>query len=213
MQITWNDLNATPDTGENADTVLARSYEISDTPGEEYLQQRNIPSGVALEAQVRYTPNFNGRPAVLAPLRNDQGQLMAVHGRYIQHIGKQTRMLTIGYPSGVFTVLKGLESDPLILVEGLFDALSLAACGVPCIATIGRWIEWLPGFHPHHTIILAFDGNKSGDAAADYFTKQANKIKLLRLRPPGRCKDWNTTLNKIGVRSLTRWLSENIIKG
>jgi len=48
-------------------------------------------------------------------------------------------MLTIGSGGGTASVLGGWQVEPLILVEGLFDALSLATCGWASVATVGRW--------------------------------------------------------------------------
>ena len=53
--------------------------------------------------------------------------------------------------------LGGWRADPAIVVEGIFDALSLASCGLASIATIGRWVPWLSEAFAGRTVWLAMD--------------------------------------------------------
>jgi DNA primase len=109
-------------------------------------------------------------------------------------------------------VLDGLLAEPLVLVEGLFDALSLAAAGLPCVATIGRWVDWLPGLARGREVWLAFDGNRPGERSARGFAASLDGSHCRRLRPPGSRGDWNAAARKIGAASLTRWVQRDITK-
>src|SRR5262249_23053687 len=133
-----------PGTGESVEECLARAVPLAGTPGQTYVARRGIPVDVANAAGVRFDADFGGRPAVLAALRDHGDALVAVHGRYLHHVRGQNKMLTIGPGGGTLNVLGSWRAEPLILVEGLFDALSLATCGWASVATIGRWAPWLP---------------------------------------------------------------------
>ena len=124
--------------------LLARALPLFGTRGQTYVEHRGVPVGVADNAGVRFDPDFAGRPAVLAPLRDQEMRLTSVHGRYLSTVRGQNKMLTVGPGNGVISVLDGERAEPIILVEGLFDALSLATCGWPALALIGRCVTWLP---------------------------------------------------------------------
>ena len=152
-----------PGTGESPAEVLQHAVTLWDTAGQEYVERRGISPAIAMEVGVRFAPDFAGRPAVLALLYDHHSALVSVHGRYLHVSREQDKMLTIGPGGGVINVLRGWLTDPLIVVEGLFDALSLASCGFPCIATIGRLVPWLPEIAEGRTVLLAFDASRSGD--------------------------------------------------
>src|SRR5262249_18810577 len=140
---------------------------------------------LASSADVRFLADCNGRPAVVVLLRDQNDSATAVHARYLEHARGQDKMLTFGVRGGIIAVLPHWRSDPLILVEGLFDALSLAVCGYASIATIGRWAGWLPEFAARRNIWLAFDGNRPGDALANSAAALLCDSQVRRLRPPG----------------------------
>ena len=195
-----------PRSGESAAALLARSMPLEGTEGAVYTQAHRVPPALAAGAGVRFLPDLLGRPAVLAPLTGPEGELRAVHSRWLHHLPK---MLNIGHAGGVFAPPGALEAGALILVEGLFDALSLLACGVPAAAVIGKWIDWLPGFAAGRRVLLAFDGNRPGDAAACEYAARLVPGSWHRLRPPGRAKDWNNALRKGGAGMLAGWLARH----
>jgi DNA primase len=119
-------------------------------------------------------------------------------------------MLTIGPGGGVISVLAGWRAGPLIVVEGLFDALSLAVCGHACVATIGRWVPWLPDITSGRTVWLAFDAGRSGDAGAARLSAHLQHAEVRRIHPPGRSKDWNTALVKRGRAAVGNWLQRSL---
>ena len=118
-------------------------------------------------------------------------------------------MLTVGTGNGTVNVLGGWRADPFIIVEGLFDALSLAACGWGCIATIGRWPSWLPEVSAGRAVWLAFDATRSAEKDFARYRTLLNTSETRRLPPPPLCKDWNTALVKRGKIVVTRWLRDH----
>jgi hypothetical protein len=165
---------------------------------------------IAAAAGVRFDADFGGRPAVLAALRDREGTLVSLHGRYLHTVRGQNKMLTIGYGGGLISVLGGWRAEPLILVEGLFDALSLATSGWAAVATIGRWASWLPEVAAGRTVWLAFDAGKPGEADVSRYAARLRESDVRRLLPPTRCKDWSTALVKHGRITVARWVREHI---
>lgn len=198
-----------PHTGETPQECLDKSVAVSNTPGEQYLTKRGIPVAIAHNFGVRYDPDWNGRPAIIAPMYDADKKLCSVHGRYLMQTGKQDKMFTIGHGDGILNIGEALQTNPLILVEGLFDALSLAIYGFSTIATVGRLAHWLPEACAGKTVVLAFDGNKPGDATAAFYKEFLVDSKTFRLTPPRHSKDWNTALRKSnGI--LYQWISANL---
>lgn len=191
---------------------LEKSLALENTPGRLYVEKRGIPEAIAREAGVRFDFEWNGRPAVLAPMRNAEGELRSLHGRYLSVVGKQNKMFTMGPGGGIFRVGDGWDADPIILVEGLFDALSLAACGFSALATVGRIAPWLPGICEDRQVMLAFDGNNPGESEASYYKTFLAGAQCRRLAPPGNSKDWNTALLKRGAHAIRRWVETNCRK-
>ena len=58
-------------------------------------------------------------------------------------------------------------------------------------------------------VLLAFDGNRPGDAAACEYAARLVPGSWHRLRPPGRAKDWNNALRKGGAGMLAGWLARH----
>lgn len=209
----FDDPPCMPGTGEGPAERLARAVALAGTPGEAYVQRRGVPREVADAAGVRFDPDFAGRPALLVALGDRSGDLASLHGRYLQVVRGENKMLTIGPGGGVVQMLGGWQAEPLILVEGLFDALSLATCGWPCIATVGRWAPWLAEVSRGRVVWLAFDAGRPGEADAARYTARLSGAAIRRLPPPPRCKDWNTALVKRGPGTVTRWVRDCISAG
>jgi len=199
-----------PGTGATAGELLARAVALAGTPGQAYVERRGVPVAVADAAGVRFDADFGGRAAVIVGLRDRDDNLVSVHGRYLSVVRGQNKMLTIGPGNGMIAVLGGWRAEPLILVEGLFDALSLWSCGFSCAATIGRWAKWLPEVTAGRVVWLAFDASKSGEADAARFAGLLRGAEIRRLPPPPLCKDWSTALVKRGPIALRRWLRHSL---
>lgn len=199
-----------PGTGESPSERFASAAPLAGTPGGAYVERRGVPTSVADGAGVRFDADFGGRPAVLIPLRNQEDALTSVHGRYLHNVRGQNKMLTIGTEGGVASMLGGWRAEPLILVEGLFDALSLATCGWGSVATIGRWAPWLREASAGRVVWLAFDRSRSGEADVAAYAERLRKGDVRRLPPPARCKDWNTALVKHGHSTVANWVRNHL---
>ena len=180
------------------------------TPGEDYVVRRRIPLQIAEAAGLLFAPDFVGRAAVVQPLYDRNLQLVSLHARYIEYQRGQDKMFTIGPGGGAVNVLGGWKTDPLIIVEGLFDALSLAACGWSCSATIGRWVSWLREAAAGRPVWLAMDAGSSGDKEARRYAAHLCHSSVRRMLPPGNDKDWNTALKKRGRATVWRRVAEQI---
>lgn len=202
----FNDPLLMPQTGETPQQRLLRALPLAGTPGADYVEKRGIPLAIANEAGVCYDEHWNGREAVVVPMRDHQGILYAVHGRYLQHFGKQNKMFTLGSEGGIIKVNGNTQTNAIILTEGLFDALSLSVCGYGAMATVGRWAAWLPGYCSGQTVFIAFDATRSGESETMVYKERLKGARVLRLLPPDRCKDWNTALRKRGSVVVTRCL-------
>lgn len=202
-----------PATGETASELHARSLPLEGTAGAEYVARRAIPVELASAHGVRFAPDLCGRPAVVAPLRGECGELVALHGRHLHADHAQDKMTTIGAQGGVFEALDGRRAQPLIVVEGLFDALSLAACGFACLATIGRDVDWLPDCARERDVWIAFDAAKAAEREAQRLIRALTASRCMRVPPPPRCQDWNNALRKLGAREVERWLRARLELG
>jgi hypothetical protein len=199
-----------PGTGESPRERLARAVPLADTPGQAYVERRGIPLAVAEAAGVVFDPDFGGRPAILIPLWDRDDSLVLVHGRHLHNVRGQNKMLTIGPGGGTVNVLGGWRVEPLVLVEGLFDALSLAACGWAAVATIGRWAPWLAEVSAGRVAWLGFDATRPGEEEAVRYAERLGAAEVRRLPPPPRCKDWNTALVKRGRATVACWLRDHL---
>jgi hypothetical protein len=207
----FDDPPSMPSTAESAADRLAHALPLAGTPGQVYVERRGIPLEVADKAGVRFDPDFGGRPAVLVAMRDREDQLCSVHGRYLRNRRGENKMLTVGPGGGAVSVLGGWRVDPLILVEGLFDALSLAMSGFASVATIGRDAPWLPDVVVDRDVWAAFDTGRPGEAEAARYVAHLRGARVLRLTPPPRCKDWNTALAKRGHTLVSRWIQDALV--
>jgi hypothetical protein len=199
-----------PGTQEDLHQTLARGVPLQGTPGQAYVERRGIALNIAEAAGVRYASHFGGRAAVIAGLYDQRNTLVSVHGRYLEVNRRQDKMLTIGPGGGTLNILGGWQADPLIIVEGLFDALSLATCGYPCAATIGRWVPWLPEIAAGRTAWLALDAGRPGEAEVSRYAERMRSTQVRRLMPPGHSKDWNTALVKRGRGVVADWIHAGV---
>lgn len=193
-----------PGTHETPQDFMDRALSLSGTAGQAYIERRGIPLEVAEAAAVRFAPDFEGRPAVVVALYGSNENITSVHGRYLAVSRRQDKMLTVGSGGGTINVLGGWHVDPVIIVEGLFDALSLSVCGFASIAMIGRWAPWLPEALARRTVWLAFDNGKPGEEEAARYSDRLRSSNIRRMVPPGRRKDWNTALVKLGRGSIVQ---------
>lgn len=191
-----------------------RLKRIAGTPAADYLVQRGIPEALARRAACAYAPAWGGLgPAVVFPLRDESGRAVAAAGRAITPQSPDKRHRTYGPKSGgAFLTPGALSADPVAITEAPIDAMSLALAGLPAVALCGvsAMPAWLirrlsappagrPGFS--RTVLMAFDADAAGDAAADRLASALSLCRVRRLRPQG-AKDWNAVLTEAGLDAL-----------
>jgi hypothetical protein len=170
---------------------------IADTPGAEYLAGRAMSIEIAEAAGCRYSANWYGRPAVLFPMRDRAGELVAIEGRHTDErfpkshsAGEKKR--------GAFATAGAFDAPALTVCEGPIDALALSAVGLPALALCGKVApEWLNLACALRPVILALDADEAGDKAADEIGQaiRTRGAHTLRLRP-ARAKDWAELIEK-----------------
>lgn len=173
--------------------LWAATAELAGSPGATYLAGRGLPPEVAAAGGVRFSLDWVGRPAVVFPLHDPAGGLVAANARYLAAptgagAGK-TR--TIGdRVLGAFASPGAWDADPLVLVEGPCDALALHAAGVPAVALVGtRPPVWLTRRTFGRRVAVALDADAEGDRAAG---------------------ELRTTLESLGALHVTRWRVPNV---
>jgi len=185
---------------------LATLEPLQSSPAAAYLEGRSIPLHVAERSPVRYSPKFLGRAAVVFGFHDEYGRNVASQGRCIApgDPWKRTIKQTDGAHGGIFIARGALEAERPIITEAPIDALTLAACGFPAIATGGTsYPDWLARAFALRTVILAHDADAAGDRAAQEIgdALRVTGASPKRLRPTGE-KDWNAILCKFGLAYL-----------
>jgi hypothetical protein len=175
------------------------------TPGETYLRGRGIPSETMEAAGVLFKADFYGREAVLFLIRDASGSPVAVEGRFLSP-GTRPKAICNGPKSqGIFTTPYAFELGSVAIVEAPIDALTLAALGLPAIATMGaqNLPKWLPRRLAFSDVLLAQDADQAGDEAAERFAAELQAFggRCSRLRP-NHGKDWNELLQRYGLEAL-----------
>lgn len=188
---------------------LKGALRLPGTPAEAYLAGRGIPAEVARAAAVAYAPVFYGRPAVVFPIRDREGQLRAVNGRFLAD-GRWPKTMTAGTKSaGLFATAGALVGERIVVTEAPVDALSLAACGLPALALVGTsGPAWLPAFVAFKRVLIALDADQEGDAKSKKLAAELGAFgaRVARLRPNGM-KDWNEALQRLGQVALSEALA------
>jgi len=177
-------------------TALGTTVPLAGTAGAAYLEGRCISVTLATAAGVLYAPDWYGRPAVVFPIRDRAGELVAAQGRYIDG-GEQPKARTLGdLKRGVFATPGALEAATLTVVEAPIDALSLAVAGIPAFALCGTNApDWLAVAAAFRRVHLGFDADGAGDAAAAALWPRLESLgaRVERFRP-WNLKDWNELL-------------------
>lgn len=199
---------------------------LRSTPAAEYLTARGIWFVTACASEVRYSPAWcGGGAAVVFPLVDAHGELVALQGRYLGE-GSGPRFRTVkrwaGIPhGGVFPTFCALDpAHPrLIITEGPVDALSFALCGFPAVALCGKdgAPDWLLKCCRARPAIIAFDDDpdpairsRVDRSAAELAHRlESAGARPLRLRPPG-VKDWNDYLQRYGFDAMRGVLGETL---
>jgi hypothetical protein len=182
--------------------MLEACVPVAGTLGEPYLFGRGIGCDTATAAGVLFARNWYGRPAVVLPLCDRAGQVVAASGRYLDQRPPKTRAvgdrkLGVFATPGVWDAPAGpTGTGALVVVEGPADALSLAECDVPAVALVGTTAPaWLRPAVAFRRVVVALDADEAGDRAAEGLLRELTPFarSVERLRPPAG-KDWNDAL-------------------
>jgi hypothetical protein len=166
----------------------------------------------ATAAGVLWVGTCYGRAAVVYPMHDQAGRLVAVNARHVDRGTPKTH--SVGDRAlGVFATPGALAAPggaPLVVVEGPADALSLATCDIPAVALVcTRAPRWLRSAAALRDVRIGLDADHEGDeqaaALADELAPFARSVE--RLRPPA--KDWNDAL-LAGYGDLVEWLEEHL---
>jgi phage/plasmid primase-like uncharacterized protein len=180
--------------------------------GADYLWSRGIPLPFALEARVRFGCDWYGRAAVVFPMQDAAGHLVAAESRYVDAGAPKSRSAG-RKAAGVFVASPGaLEADRVIVVEGPITALSIAACGLPAIALCGHVLhERLARCLAGRTVFVALDwdedgAERQGDAA--FRALAGVGARPYRLALPAGAGDFNDYLRAVGLTTMRSQLDE-----
>jgi hypothetical protein len=195
--------------------ILKDAVPIFGADGAKYIEKRGIPIELASAANVLFSTDFYGRDAVLFPMHNRDGELVAFNGRFTDGKESKGKLKTqsVGKKSfGLFATHGALESEIITVCEGVFDALSLHLCGLPAVAIVGTsFPEWLPSALAFQKVFVATDADESGDKAAESLVNvlRSRGARAVRMRPEG-AKDWNDMLLNIGADALREFVELQI---
>jgi hypothetical protein len=202
-------------------TKWERAIALPETRAAAYLARRGVSLEIAVLAQTRFHPEWSGHAAVVFPLKNCAGEIIAAQARAISGNAKLTAgpkkegafFAPVQMSSGrVFAPLD--RSTPVIAItEAPIDALSLASAGFPAIALCGtsgpHWLRIACGLR---RVALALDADEAGEKASAELEKILTPFgaKCERLLPEG-AKDWNEMLLQIGAAPLGDWLASRLL--
>jgi phage/plasmid primase-like uncharacterized protein len=180
--------------------------------GADYLWSRGIVLLTAVEARVRFAADWYGRPAVVFPVQDAAGRLVAAEGRYIDAGAPKSR--SAGRKSaGVFAAPAcAIGADVLVVVEGPITALSIAACGLPTIALCGHALRtWLAAHLAGRVVFVALDwyepdAERHGRSA--FAALHAVGARPYRLTLPVGAGDWNDHLRSVGLPAMRAELEQ-----
>lgn len=180
------------------------STPLEGTPGAAYIEGRALPADAAHEACVRFSAKWYGRPAVLFPVHDRVGALVAVNGRFVAGRANPKTQTAGAQSLGVFAT-PGALSAPLVAVcEAPLDALSLWLCGVASIALIGTSApDWLSSALAFRSVLMATDADTAGDNTAAKLSPllKSRGARTFRFRARGG-KDWSELLERRGAANL-----------
>jgi hypothetical protein len=131
--------------------------------------------------------------AVIFAIRDYLGNLVATGSRYLHPRTPKEKAFSKGMIKlGAFQTPGALESETIGITEVPIDAITLALCGLPSVATLGTNNIAKPWPHIRaHRIILALDGDESGNRAADALRLELGPARCVRFHFPEGITDTN----------------------
>jgi uncharacterized protein with GYD domain len=200
----------------------AKTQPLQSTPGASYIEGRGVPLDLAIAGGVRFAANwaprrddgkpYHGGAAIVFPLRDQAGALVAASGRYIQSAAQPKARHGGAASAGVFATYGALRCELVTICEAPIDALSLAACGFAAVAANGCNLpDWLPAALAFKRVLIASDADDAGDKAAlEWIAKlQAFGARCVRFKPY-RAKDFNEALQRDGKSATATYLEARL---
>lgn len=201
---------------------------IAYTPGSHYLHGRGIDEEVARAAGLRYADQFVVRDTegkewrrnercIWFPFTDRAGAVVAINIRFIDvpSTDQKRKTLTLGPRNlGAFMVDDPLRGEPIVVVEGPIDALSLGMAGVPALALVGTaGTGWLPEACVLKNVAIALDNDERGQGGSERLRTLLAPVgaRMARWRPSG--KDWNDDLGVIGTQAMQDRLANLYAEG
>lgn len=200
------------DRGYDYGAILRAVKPLDGSPAAAYLAKRGIPFElIPTGARIRYmpaSPSLKIRESVAFGLIDSKGQPVGLQLRNIEGDFKTTRK----GPDGPFCFATpgALEASRPIVTEAPIDALTLAACGYPAVATCGTsFPDDLAALFVLRSVVLAHDADPPGDKAAETAAAKLQTFgaSCIRLKPEG-AKDWNEYAQRYGLDALRRVLDD-----
>lgn len=194
------------------------------SPAEIYLLNRGISTDIAIRSGCGYAENWEhwerqnenwklqgSDRRVVFPIYNQDGKLIALHGRAIDEKHFASSKITRGDKSqGLFlSDANVVDGDNLAICEGAIDAMSLAVCGISAIAMTGTTPpDWFYRKMVFKKVLIATDADEAGEKSALKLQMELymRGTKVFRLRPKG-AKDWGEVLEKLGENEMSRHLA------
>ena len=176
--------------------------------GADYLwEARRIPVVVALDARMRFSADWYGRPSLAFPVVNGERRLVAAESRFVDE--RTPKSMSAGPKSaGVFEAAPGaLDAEGVAICEGAITALSLAVCGLPALALCGHAgaPAWFVRRLALHKVFVALDWDEEGAEKAGAVLMRdlaAVGAKPHRLALPAATGDWNDVLVTYGIATM-----------
>jgi DNA primase len=151
------------------------------------VETRGIPLEVAIAAGMGYAPrgawlNWWGsrQPRVIVPLTTPDGTLINLYGRSTVNCDKALKHSFLPGSRGIFNA-PALATEGVVLVEGVFDALTVLATHHPAAAIMGLSIrnQWWTEIGARVLLLAADDdepGRKRQTAIAEAGANLARKV-------------------------------------
>jgi DNA primase len=98
-----------------------------------------------------------------------------------------------------------LHQAVLLICEAPIDALSLALCGYPALATCGakNIPPWLPAACKGKRVLIAHDPDEGGEEGAELLRRALKTVGIIPERLKPDTGDWNDYLRRHGVERMT----------
>ena len=178
---------------------------LDDTKNFEIVKDHPLVTSRLLDGFKFYlakTGSYQGR--LIIPFINKSGKMFYFQARDLN--GSQPKYLNCKNlkSSQILYPFDYGSYEPLYVTEGVFDCLSLQACGLNATTTLSCFTskeQMLQLSQYLGPLVCAFDNDTAGSYGTKKFMEKAywiNRDDLYTVSPNGTCKDWNQMLVERG---------------